>query len=50
MAKRITNRKEDYSQWYLDVVKEAKLADHSPVMHGDTPQRVRLVGKDEGGA
>lgn len=31
MAKRITNRKDDYSQWYLDVVKEAKLADHSPV-------------------
>lgn len=31
MAKRITNRNDDYSQWYLDVVKEAKLADHSPV-------------------
>jgi len=31
MAKRITNRKDDYSQWYLDVIKEAKLADHSPV-------------------
>lgn len=31
MAKRITNRKDDYSQWYLDIVKEAKLADHSPV-------------------
>jgi prolyl-tRNA synthetase len=31
MAKRITSRKDDYSQWYLDVVKEAKLADHSPV-------------------
>ena len=31
MAKRITNRQDDYSQWYLDVVKEAKLADHSPV-------------------
>ncbi len=31
MAKRITNRHDDYSQWYLDVVKEAKLADHSPV-------------------
>lgn len=31
MAKRITNRNEDYSQWYLDVIKEAKLADHSPV-------------------
>jgi prolyl-tRNA synthetase len=31
MSKRITNRADDYSQWYLDVVKEAKLADHSPV-------------------
>lgn len=31
MAKKITNREKDYSQWYLDVVKEAKLADHSPV-------------------
>lgn len=31
MAKRITNRKDDYSQWYLDIIKEAKLADHSPV-------------------
>ena len=31
MAKRITNRSDDYSQWYLDVIKEAKLADHSPV-------------------
>lgn len=31
MAQRITNRADDYSQWYLDIVKEAKLADHSPV-------------------
>jgi prolyl-tRNA synthetase len=31
MAKNITDRSKDYSQWYLDVVKEAKLADHSPV-------------------
>jgi prolyl-tRNA synthetase len=31
MAKHITNREQDYSQWYLDIVKEAKLADHSPV-------------------
>lgn len=31
MAKHITNRADDYSQWYLDIVKEAKLADHSPV-------------------
>ena len=31
MAKRITDRSDDYSQWYLDVVKEAKLAEHSQV-------------------
>jgi len=31
MAKNITDRKQDYSQWYLDVIKEAKLADHSQV-------------------
>jgi prolyl-tRNA synthetase len=31
MAKRITNRNDDYSQWYLDVIKEAELAEHSPV-------------------
>ena len=31
MAKKITKRDQDYSQWYIDVVKEAKLADHSPV-------------------
>ena len=31
MANRITPQSEDYSQWYLDVVKEARLADHSPV-------------------
>jgi prolyl-tRNA synthetase len=31
MAKRITDREKDYSQWYLDVVKEAELAEHSPV-------------------
>lgn len=31
MAKNITDRSEDYSQWYQDVIREAKLADHSPV-------------------
>ncbi len=31
MAKEITNRNEDYSQWYLDIVKKAGLADNSPV-------------------
>src|SRR5271154_4304854 len=31
MAKNIKTRGEDYSQWYLDVIKAAQLADHSPV-------------------
>lgn len=31
MAKSITSRSEDYSQWYLDIVKNANLAEHSPV-------------------
>lgn len=31
MAKEITSREEDYSQWYLDIVKKAGLADNSPV-------------------
>jgi prolyl-tRNA synthetase len=31
MAKEITPRSEDYSQWYLDIVKKANLADNSPV-------------------
>lgn len=31
MADTITPRDKDYSQWYLDVIKSAKLADHSPV-------------------
>lgn len=31
MADVITKRETDYSQWYQDVVKNAKLAEHSPV-------------------
>ena len=31
MADVITPREQDYSQWYLDVVRSAKLADYSPV-------------------
>jgi prolyl-tRNA synthetase len=31
MALKITSREKDYSQWYLDLVTEAKLADYSPV-------------------
>ena len=31
MADAITPRAQDYAQWYLDVVKAAKLADYSPV-------------------
>ena len=30
MAKKITKRTDDYSQWYLDIVREAKLAENSP--------------------
>lgn len=31
MAKEITSRSEDYSQWYLDIVKKAGMADNSAV-------------------
>ena len=31
MAERITPRNEDYSRWYLDVIREAELAENSPV-------------------
>lgn len=31
MAKNIKPRAEDYAQWYLDVIKAAQLAEHSPV-------------------
>jgi prolyl-tRNA synthetase len=31
MAEKITPRSKDFSQWYLDVVLQAKLADYSPV-------------------
>lgn len=31
MADKITSRDENYSQWYLDIVTQAKLADYSPV-------------------
>jgi prolyl-tRNA synthetase len=31
MAKNIKSRAADYSQWYLDVIKAAKLADYTPV-------------------
>ena len=31
MAKGITKRAQDYSQWYIDVVRKAELAEHSPV-------------------
>ena len=31
MARNIKTREQDYSQWYLDVIKAAQLADHSPV-------------------
>lgn len=31
MAKNITTREQDFSQWYLDVIETADLAEHSPV-------------------
>jgi prolyl-tRNA synthetase len=31
MAKNIKPRAQDYSQWYLDVIKAAQLSDYSPV-------------------
>ena len=31
MAKNITPRKENYSQWYLDVIAAGQLADYDPV-------------------
>ena len=31
MAKEITSREENYSQWYNDIVKKAGLAEHSAV-------------------
>ena len=31
MAEKITPREKDYAQWYVDVVRAAKLADYSPV-------------------
>ena len=31
MADKITPRAVDYSQWYIDIVLNAKLADYSPV-------------------
>ncbi len=31
MAERITPRSQDYSQWYVDIVLKAKLADYAPV-------------------
>src|SRR5882724_11537459 len=31
MAKNIKARAQDYNQWYIDVIKAAQLADHSPV-------------------
>jgi prolyl-tRNA synthetase len=34
MADRITPRAQDYSQWYLDVVKQAGLADHAEGVKG----------------
>ena len=46
MAKNIKTRTDDYSQWYLDVIKAAQLADYSPVqrLHGHPPGRLCHLG------
>ncbi|MEK7164373.1 MAG: aminoacyl--tRNA ligase-related protein, partial [Patescibacteria group bacterium] len=31
MSTKITKRQEDFSQWYLDIIEAAQLAEHSPV-------------------
>ena len=31
MAEKITPREKDYSQWYIDIVTRADLADYAPV-------------------
>lgn len=31
MSKKVTPRSEDYSQWYIDVIQKAELADYAPV-------------------
>src|SRR3989344_890950 len=31
MAEKITSRQKDFSEWYLDIIQHAKLADYSPV-------------------
>ena len=31
MAKNITPKEKDYSQWYLDIIKVGELADYAPV-------------------
>ena len=30
MAANLTSREKDYSQWYLDIITQAKLADYGP--------------------
>jgi prolyl-tRNA synthetase len=37
--KGITPRAEDYSQWYLDIVDQAEMAEHSPVRLGHIASR-----------
>ncbi len=33
--KKITPRKSDFSQWYLDVIRVADLVEHGPVRYHD---------------
>ena len=45
MARNITPKETDYSQWYLDIIKVAELADYAPVRgYGDSPHGTFPVG------
>ena len=47
----ITPQSEDFSRWYLDVVRRAELADYTPGqgVHGDPSVRLRHLGADPAG-
>jgi len=50
MAKFLTNRDENYAQWYNDLVIKAELAENSVVRgcHGNQTIRIRDMGKNSG--
>ena len=45
-VKEITKKSVDFSQWYIDVIRKAELADYSPRqgLHGHPPLRLRDLG------